>query len=79
MPTKKPLTNEQYIEAHVNYYKNVNDAWTASFECADGYSYSAAAVPNQPARTAKKQVLEMVKDAVIQGNHPIQRGEKINQ
>ena len=39
----QPLTNEQFIEAHMVFEKNVNDQWTGRFVCADGYSVSFAA------------------------------------
>ena len=67
----QPLTDEQFIEAHMIFEKNVNDQWTGRFVCADGYSVSLAAFGS--IRSVKSMIKSEVIDRAICSGHPIQQ------
>ena len=68
-PTQQ-LTDEQYIEAHMIFEKNVNDQWCGRFICADGYSVSFASFGS--IRSVKSLIKSEVIDRVLACGHPIQ-------
>ena len=69
-PTQQ-LTDEQYIEAHMVFEKNVNDQWCGRFVCADGYSVSFAAFGS--IRSVKSMIKSEVIDRVLASGHPVQQ------
>ena len=69
-PTQQ-LTDEQYIEAHMIFEKNVNDQWSGRFVCADGYSVSFAAFGS--IRSVKSMIKSEVIDRVLACGHPVQQ------
>ena len=64
------LTDEQYIEAHMVFEKNVNDQWCGRFVCSDGYNVSFAAFGS--IRSVKSMIKSEVIDRVLACGHPIQ-------
>ena len=65
-----PMSDEDYIEAHMIFEKNVNDQWCGRFVCADGYSISFAAFGS--IRSVKSLIKSEVIDRVLACGHPIQ-------
>ena len=68
--TQPPMSDEQFIEAHMNFEKNVNDQWCGRFVCADGYNVSFAAFGS--IRSVKSMIKSEVIDRVLACGHPIQ-------
>ena len=68
--TQPPMSDEQYVEAHMVFEKNVNDQWTGRFVCADEYSVSFAAFGS--IRSVKSMIKSEVIDRVLACGHPIQ-------
>ena len=66
----QPLTNEDYIEAHMVFEKNVNGQWAGRFVCADGYNVSFAAFGS--IRSVKSLIKSEVIDRVLASGHPVQ-------
>ena len=64
------LTDEQFIEAHMIFEKNVNDQWSGRFVCADGYSVSFAAFGS--IRSVKSMIKSEVIDRVLARGDPVQ-------
>ena len=69
-PTQPPMSDEQFIEAHMIFEKNVNDQWCGRFVCADGYNVSFAAFGS--IRSVKSMIKSEVIDRVLACGHPIQ-------
>ena len=68
--TQPPMSDEQFIEAHMIFEKNVNDQWAGRFVCADGYNVSFAAFGS--IRSVKSMIKSEVIDRVLACGHPIQ-------
>ena len=66
----QPLTDEEYIEAHMIFEKNVNDQWCGRFVCADGYNVSFAAFGS--IRSVKSMIKNEVIDRVLACGRQIQ-------
>lgn len=71
MAEEKKLTNEEFVEKHIDMHKNVFGYWEASFTCADGYRISCSY--KATGRTVKKELKELLMQSVLtQIEHPIQ-------
>ena len=68
--TQPPMSDEQFIEAHMVFEKNVNDQWSGRFVCADGYSISFAAFGS--IRSVKSMIKSEVIDRALASCPPTQ-------
>lgn len=68
--TQPPMSDEQFIEAHMIFEKNVNDQWSGRFVCADGYNVSFAAFGS--IRPVKSLIKSEVIDRVLACGRPVQ-------
>lgn len=55
---------EETVLKNLKFRKDVNECWTATFVCADGYSVAVAATGN--ARVAKSRAKQMLVDRILE-------------
>ena len=72
MSTNKiQLSNDAFIEAHVQFSKNIMGFWQASFTCADGFQYTVAD-PSSAKNTKSQLKSRLIERVLAQREHPIQ-------
>lgn len=68
---KTHMSDDAFIEARVQFSKNIMGFWQASFTCADGFQYTIAD-PSSAKNTKSQLKSRLIERVLAQREHPIQ-------